>query len=140
MIAFARTPFFAYSSAIEESRTFYRNTLRPLLFKIERELSLKLGADIRHDQGEISLGYGSERAETLSKLLNAGILSPNEARQAVGFSPVQYGDTIGRPANTVELSNWIDMAPGAPAPGQAPEADGTKQKRKLELLRHRTGI
>jgi HK97 family phage portal protein len=130
----------AYSSAIEESRTFYRNTLRPLLFKIERELSLKLGADIRHDQGEISLGYGSERAETLSKLLNAGILSPNEARQAVGFSPVQYGDTIGRPANTVELSNWIDMAPGAPAPGQAPEADGTKQKRKLELLRHRTGI
>lgn len=78
----------AYNSAIEASRAFHKTTVRPLQYRIEQELTQKLGSRIVFDQGEVALGQGRERAEVLTKLVFAGVLSMDEARQALGYSPV----------------------------------------------------
>ena len=98
----------AYASAVESGREFYRTTIRPLQYRVERELSAKLGADIRYDAGEVTLGYGVDRADTLSKLMYSGLISANEARQTLGYSPIKHGDVMSMPANQLPINNWLD--------------------------------
>lgn len=98
----------AYNSAIEAHRSFHRVTMRPLFNRVEQELSRKLGETVRYDIGELVLGFGVERAETLSKLLFAGALTPNEARHSLAYSPVTGGDVLGMPANQVPLPVWLE--------------------------------
>jgi HK97 family phage portal protein len=109
----------AYNSAIEAHRSFHRVTMRPLFNRVEQELSRKLGATIRFDVGELVLGYGVERAEVLSKLLMAGVLTMNEARHSLAYSPLPGGDVQGLPANQIPLPVWLN---GPSAKPSAPEA------------------
>ncbi|MEC5386413.1 phage portal protein [Uliginosibacterium sp. H3] len=97
----------AYASATESHRAFYRTTIRPLMHRVEQELSRKLGQTIKYDVGEVALGSGVERADVLSKLLYAGIINTDEARAAVGYGPVDGGAVIGKPANSLPLPAWL---------------------------------
>jgi HK97 family phage portal protein len=124
----------SYNSAIEAGREFLRNTLRPLMFKVEGELSSKLGETIYFDTAELVLGFGSERADVLSKLIYSGVVTPNEARQTLGFGEIKGGDISGMPANSVPLPAWLDS-------GQTPTAPTAPNPAKdLALFRARKGI
>lgn len=98
----------AYASAIEMGRSFFRTTLRPLFSRVEQELSRKLGQSVRYDTGELTLGYGTERADVLSKLVFAGVIASNEARATLGYSSVPGGDIPGLPANLIPLPTWLE--------------------------------
>lgn len=109
----------AYASATEMQRSFYRVTMRPIMHRVEQELSRKLGADIRYDVGEIVMGFGVERAETLSKLIMAGVITINEARDAISYGPIADGDINAMPINYSPFDRWRNppppAAPAAPA-------------------------
>lgn len=122
----------AYASSIENGREFLRNTLRPLMVKIEGELSSKLFAKVYFDIGELVLGFGNERADVLSKLTYSGLMSTNEAREALGYGAIPNGDVTGMPSNQVPLHSWIDAGTTQPS-----EADPIKE---LAIYRQRKGI
>jgi HK97 family phage portal protein len=123
----------AYNSAIEAGREFLRNTLRPIMRKIESELAAKLGATVYFDLGELVLGFGQERADVLSKLTYSGLMSINEARETLGYGSIKDGDTTGMPSNQLPLANWLDNGlqsqPTAPTPAA-----------NLAMFRARKGI
>jgi HK97 family phage portal protein len=98
----------AYNSAIESSRAFFRVTLRPIFHRVESELSRKLGTSIRYDTGELVLGYGIERADVLSKLLYAGIITPNEARATLAYTSHAGADALSLPASQLPLDTWLE--------------------------------
>jgi HK97 family phage portal protein len=128
-----------YGSAVELARDFHRTTMSPLFVKIAEELSYKLGSDCRFDTSSIQLGYGQERAETLSKLLYSGSISVNEARAELGFSPVANGDITGMPQNTLPLDSWIDSKPQGGAV-QALKSKEFNHRKALEQFRASIGI
>jgi HK97 family phage portal protein len=127
-----------YGSAVESSRAFFITTMNPMFHKIAEEFSYKLGADIRFDTSETTMGMGQERAEILSKLLYSGTISPNEARASLGFSPVPYGDVTGMPQNTLPLDAWIDTQPNQAK--QAPAEKSISNRKALESFRSLIGI
>ena len=100
--------------------------------KVESELSAKLGATVYFDLGELVLGFGNERADVLSKLTFAGLISPNEARPALGYGAIKNGDVTGMPVNSMPLENWLDA--GMAEPTQENPA------KELAYFRARKGI
>jgi HK97 family phage portal protein len=122
----------AYNSAIEAGREFLRNTLRPIMRKVESELSAKLGATVYFDLGELVLGFGNERADVLSKLTFAGLISLNEARAALGYGAIKHGEAHGLPVNQMPLENWLDSGMAEPT-----QVDPAKE---LSYFRARKGI
>jgi hypothetical protein len=97
----------AYASAVESGREFYRTTIRPIMVRIKTEMTQKLGMKIEFDTGEIALGFGTERAETLSKLLYSGVITANEARASLGYGSVKNGDLFSMPANQQPMDRWL---------------------------------
>lgn len=122
----------SYNSSIETGREFLRNTLKPLMRKVESELSAKLGATVYFDIGELVLGFGVERADVLSKLTYSGLMSTNEARAALGYGSIPNGDVTGMPSNQLPLNAWLDAGTT-----QTSEADPVQE---LSIYRARKGI
>lgn len=106
----------AYNSSIEMQRSFFRVTMKPLMHRVEQELSRKLGADVRYDVGEIALGYGVERAETLNKMIMGGIITINEARAAISYGPITNGENSAMQSNLRPLDQWVKPIPTPTAP------------------------
>lgn len=134
----------SYNSSIESTRQFYRATLKPLMHRVENELSKKLQSDIRYDNGDIVLGSGVERSETLSKLMYSGIISLNEARATIGYSAIKDGDINGLPANQLPLNNWLENGLAKPAPDGTPanpsQMAPTTPKKSLKVWRDQRGL
>lgn len=107
----------AYNSSIEMQRSFSRVTMKPLMHRVEQELSRKLGATIRYDVGDLVLGYGVERAETLNKMVMGGIVTINEARAAISYGPITNGENSAMAVNLRPLKEWVK-----PVTAQAPQA------------------
>lgn len=113
----------AYNSAVETFRSFYKVTVRPLMHRVEQELTAKLGATVKYDLGELVLGYGVERADVLGKLMYSGIVTLNEARHTLGYSPAADGDIHGLPSNQIPLHTWLTNGEKpAPQPPAEPPA------------------
>jgi HK97 family phage portal protein len=109
----------AYASAVESGREFYRTTIRPIMVRVMSEMTQKLGMEVQFDTGEIALGFGTERAETLSKLLYSGVITANEARASLGYGSVKEGDIFSMPANQLPMDRWVNgTQQQAPAPAQ----------------------
>jgi HK97 family phage portal protein len=128
----------SYNSSIEENRQYYRNTLKPLFTRVESELTRKLcdgNYSITYDISDIILGASTERAETLSKLLFSGTISVNESRAIMKYSPIAGGDTLGLPANSIPLNNWLEKdKPESPAPANDAQKDFEIFKARKKLL------
>lgn len=122
----------SYNSSIESGREFLRNTLRPIMRKVEGELTAKLGERVHFDIGELVLGFGNERADVLTKLTYGGMITINEARETLGYGALKDGDTIGMPANQLPLHSWLDAGTT-----QTSEADPVQE---LSIYRARKGI
>jgi len=76
---------------LEAQRTLVDQTLRPWARRIEAELMAKLlpGYRVEHDLQELLRGTMKDTAKELSKLVMAGVLTPNDARWFIGMQPVK---------------------------------------------------
>jgi len=102
----------SYNSATELFRSFQRSTVKPLMARIADAFTEALLSDQEIDEGlEIAFdaadfGAGKELADTLSAMVNSGIYSVNEARNALGKPDIDGGEIARCPANTMPMESW----------------------------------
>lgn len=90
----------SYSTIEASLLEFVTHTLYPYITLIENELKRKLikpsekGLYIDLDAGFILKSDKTSQANYLATLKNAGIITPNEARQQLGLNPIDGGDAI----------------------------------------------
>lgn len=108
------------SSASEDRRRLGAFAVTPLARLVEDAIGSKLLTDRQRDMGlaltvdtsAALIGEGNEMAETLSKLTNAGLITPDEGR-----AWLQYGSggpaarLLRAPVNTWPLDNWASAMP-----------------------------
>jgi len=88
-----------YSNYQEANRTFWRQTVLPLVARMAKAFSAWLGPaysgklQLRADVDKID-GLSVEREALWKRLETASFLSRNEKREAVGYGPVDGGDAI----------------------------------------------
>jgi HK97 family phage portal protein len=75
---------------LDAQRALVDQTLRPWARRIEAELIGKLmpGYRVEHDLQELLRGTMKDTAKELAKLVQAGILTPNDARWFIGMQPM----------------------------------------------------
>ena len=103
-----------YASAAEQSRQFVAVSLQPFAKRVESALGEKLlsraerasGFSVNIDLTQLLLGHGTERSEYFSRMVNAGVMTTNEARNQAGLGDVEGGDTVRMPVNTVPMPQW----------------------------------
>lgn len=91
-----------WGSGIEQiNQGFYKLNLKPYLERIESSIKRHLMARKEWDSVDIEFNFDSllradkvTRLDAQSKAVNAGILSPNEARAEEGMKPMDGGDKI----------------------------------------------
>ncbi|MDX2220910.1 MAG: phage portal protein [Burkholderiales bacterium] len=107
----AQTGNASYSTAVEESRAVVLHCLRPWAARLsdclgrallKREDRLK-GVRIEASLDHLLVAPGKETSEYLRELVNAGILSVNEARNLLGREDTTGGDIHRVQVNTMPL-------------------------------------
>jgi len=101
-----------YSNWQESRRAFYEETVLPLMDWLQSELNnwlaVKFGTDIvvKYDQDEIE-ALQENRSEVWNRAIaavRAGILTPNEARELLGYDPVPGANSLLTSMNTIPLA------------------------------------
>jgi HK97 family phage portal protein len=82
-------------------RLYYLETILPIVRKINFGFERFFGFEIKEDITNIPALQPELRDQSsyYTSLVNGGIISPNEARNALGFEPVDGGDEVRIPAN-----------------------------------------
>jgi HK97 family phage portal protein len=113
------------SSAVEDRRRLGAFAVSPLARLIEDAIAAKLLTQRQRDMGLMVtvdtsaslVGEGTEMAEVLSKLANAGIITPNEGRAWLQYgSAGDAADLLRAPANTWPIENWSQAMPKSAEP------------------------
>lgn len=124
------------STAIQERRNFVTVSLSPFAKRVQDELSKKFftrteigaGMSVRIDLLKLLLEAGEDTANYYSKLLNAGLMTVNEARNQTGLEDITDGDILRSPLNTAPLPFWAhDFKPGASPEKPDPDTEDEKQ-------------
>ncbi len=93
-----------YGSTVEANLMFLKACINPILKNIESELNLKLNcgsnATYYFDTSAYLTGTFNQQIETLARSVDAGILTPNEARERLGYKNVDTGGKLYAPAGT----------------------------------------
>lgn len=96
----------------QENLNFVTQTIRPLAEKLEAELNFKLLLPqergkyfFKHDLTELMRGDMSTLANTSTRLVQWGILNPNEARHWFDLAPYSEGNDYLSPANWKNVSD-----------------------------------
>ena len=82
-------------------RLYYLETILPIVRKINFALERQFGFNIVEDATDIPAIQPElrDQAQYYSALVNTGIISPNEAREAINFDPIEGFDDLRVPAN-----------------------------------------
>jgi HK97 family phage portal protein len=82
-------------------RLYYLETVMPIIIKLNAAFSRYFGFEIVEDVTNIPALQPELRdsAAYYSSLVNGGIISPNEAREALGYDPREEAESIRVPAN-----------------------------------------
>jgi len=82
-------------------RMYYLETILPIVRKINFALERYFGFDLKEDITEIPALQPELRDASAyyTSLVNGGIITPNEARERLGFEPVEGAEDIRVPAN-----------------------------------------
>ncbi len=102
----------SFATAQEERRAFLSATLRPLMLRVADAFNQALlteqerleGLSVEFDSSDF--GAGRELAETISSLVNSGVLTLNEARNKLSLVDVPGGDIARVPANVMPQGSW----------------------------------
>lgn len=104
-----------YSNIEHESLNFAKNTITPLLSKIEQEFNKKLIPDVDkgktyflHNLRGLLRGDSNSRADYYGKLFNIGVLSQNDIRKMESMSTIDDGDKYFVPLNMVAVEKQND--------------------------------
>jgi len=117
-----------YNNTEEQARHFAQYTIGPLVRRIEQEAALKLlperergSVEVRFNLSSLLRADAKTRGEYFTRLAGAGIVSINEAREALeNLNPIDGGDTHLVPLNLAPL----DSLTQAPEPAPEPEENG----------------
>ena len=113
-----------YASASEATRSLYALALQHFCARIPDAFALKLldrneraaGGSVEYDLSGLLVLPGAEKAEFLSKLANAGLMTPNELRnQYLALPDIEGGDSLRTPTNTAPAAQWANPT-AAPTP------------------------
>lgn len=82
-------------------RMYYLETILPIVRKINFALERHFGFEISEDATNIPALQPElrDQAQYYSALVNTGIITPNEAREAINFEPIEGFDDLRVPAN-----------------------------------------
>ena len=82
-------------------RMYYLETILPIVRKINFALERYFGFELIEDVTDIPALQPElrDQAQYYSALVNTGIISPNEAREAINFEPIEGFDDLRVPAN-----------------------------------------
>ena len=82
-------------------RLYYIETIIPIVRKLNYGLERHFGFEITEDVTNIPALQPElrDQSQYYSALVNTGIISPNEAREALGFDPLEEGGGLRVPAN-----------------------------------------
>lgn len=103
-----------YASASEGTRALYSLALRQFCARLGDAFAQKLltrservTTTIEFDLSSVLVLPGGEMAEFVSKLVNGGVVSVNDARNSwLRLPDVEGGDTLRAPTNTAPLDRW----------------------------------
>jgi len=112
-----------YKGSESAQTAFMTDTLFPLINKIETELTVKLIPNallsdyrVKFDLDDYYIGDMGTKADYYTKMISAGVLTPNEVRMREGHAPVEGGDSAFITCNVAPLdSAKIKGEPTAPA-------------------------
>ena len=101
-------------------RLYYLETILPIIRKINFGLERFFGFEIVEDATNIPALQPElrDQSQYYSALVNTGIISPNEAREALNFDPVEGYDDLRVPANIAGSAANPDEG------GRPPEQEG----------------
>jgi len=82
-------------------RMYYLETILPIVRKLNFALERFFGFELTEDISNIPALQPElrDQSQYYSALVNTGIISPNEARDKLGFEPVEGHDVLRVPAN-----------------------------------------
>jgi HK97 family phage portal protein len=111
-LAIFNTSSMTYNNVSSAWAQLFENAVVPtfntIYGAIAANLSLRLGQKITitHDPLSIS-SLAAQVVDRETKLLGAGIVTPDEARKELGFEPIEGGNRLRVPKNTIDLQSEI---------------------------------
>lgn len=97
-----------YSNIAHQGAEFYRYSLSPWLTMIEQRLNMTMAGPnqcFKFDVSELIRGDIEAEVAAYSKLLEIGVLSPNEVRAKFGMNPRDGGDDYVSQSNNLTFGN-----------------------------------
>ena len=100
-------------------RMYYLETILPIVRKLNFALERYFGFEVKEDITDIPALQPElrDQSQYYSALVNTGIISPNEAREHLGFEPIEGHDDVRVPANIAGSAANPDEG-GRPAEGE----------------------
>ena len=121
-----------YKGSESAQTAFMTDTLFPLINKIETELTVKLISNqmlgdyrIKFDLDDYYIGDMGTKADYYTKMISAGVLTPNEVRMREGHSPVEGGDSAYISCNVAPIDSA--KIKGEPTATQEPKKNSRKK-------------
>jgi phage portal protein BeeE len=104
-------------------RLYYLETILPIIEKIESAFERFFGFEINKDVSDIPALQPElrDQASYYTSLVNAGIITPNEARENLNYLKLDGYDDIRVPQNIAGSATNPDMG-GRPTEGDTPDA------------------
>jgi phage portal protein BeeE len=109
------------------------DTLFPLINKIETELTVKLVPNqllgkyrVKFDLDDYYIGDMGTKADYYTKMISAGVLTPNEVRIREGHAPVEGGDSAYISCNVAPIDSA--KIKGEPTVQPEPTKKSTRKK------------
>ena len=102
-----------YANYQEARKAFYAETVLPLMDWLKNEFNARLvsrfwpGVILDYDQDQIE-ALQEDRGELWDRAIRAverGVLTPNEARELLGYDPLPGGDSLFMPANLMPYAS-----------------------------------
>ena len=101
-----------YKGSESAQTAFMTDTLFPLINKIETELTVKLVPNqlltkyrVKFDLDDYYIGDMGTKADYYTKMISAGVLTPNEVRIREGHAPVDGGDSAYISCNVAPIDS-----------------------------------
>jgi len=101
-----------YKGSESAQTAFMTDTLFPLINKIETELTVKLVPNqllgkyrVKFDLDDYYIGDMGTKADYYTKMISAGVLTPNEVRIREGHAPVEGGDSAYISCNVAPIDS-----------------------------------
>jgi HK97 family phage portal protein len=121
-----------YNSIEHNNASFFRDSLMPLVTKLENNINPILPANhtIQVDQTQFIRGDQKAQTDNVTAKIKSGLMSINEGRIELSLTPVEGGDVFAVATNNLHFSTWdnLEAVQAAMNKGPAKSESGTPVK------------